>query len=87
MTYGPQPRVGICQPHKGRIAQETGRGTKESKVARRIAYAVCLPAGYRLAFWHHDDPLAQLVTTPAFRTLLFAGTIMIAIYVIARIVS
>jgi len=56
------------------------------RFARWIAMAVFVAAGYRIAFWHHDDPLALLVTTPAFWTLFFAWIITIFIWVLERIV-
>jgi hypothetical protein len=54
------------------------------KLARWIAWAVFFAAAYRLAFWHHDDPFAVFVATPAFWTLLSAWTIAIFIWVIER---
>jgi hypothetical protein len=45
------------------------------RFARWTAMAVFVAAGYRIAIWHHDDPLVLLVITPAFWTLFFAWVI------------
>ena len=54
------------------------------RVARWIATAVFFAAGYRLAFWHHEDPLVLLLATPAFWTLISAWAAMSVIWIIER---